>query len=1008
MLYCLLLVLFFHICMLSANVTQLDLGLNRWRVEGKHYDSGHFIKFDDVQIPGCIHTDYMSTFKKENEQAYYRFNDDKYQWIAKSNWSYITDFHFKSLKLFEEKETWLVFKGLDTFSSIYFNGLKVGESENMFVEYKFNITNILQLYNRLEVKFISALHTANETYSHLKYDIPPDSPPKVQHGFSHVNLIRKEQSSFSWDWGPAFATQGIWKPVYLQLYSESILDSVSAEFKMESEEILISIVVRKTSLKSLEDQMTHLKVDISDLGISKSFSDLSFSLFNKSDSISYMAQVRISLKNVTYSLWWPNGHGSQTLYNIAVEYTCNNETSSKSIRFGLREVKLIQEKINESTNGTTFYFRVNGKDIFVKGSNWVPSDAFHTRITPKKYERLLESARLANMNMLRVWGGGVYEDDHFYSLCDEKGIMVWQDFMFACAMYPADNKFLQNVKTEVIENVMRLKHHPSIALWAGNNENEAALAKNWYSTNKDKQLYEKDYKMLYTETIKQVVKELDKERPFVTSSPTNGVVSDMSGGISGNPYDGHFGDVHYYNYVDDCLDWNKYPNTRFASEFGFESWPSLDSLRKVSRPSEDWVVDSDWAIHRQHHENATQQISDQINRNFKLDLNNPNKTFEFISTVYFSQIMQALCVQSQTEFYMKNRNELDSNGLGLTMGALYWQFNDVWQAPTWSSIDYSVTWKPLHYFARKFFSPIALIAFCSGDEVVLYAHSSLSHDVVDVTLVVRLHKWAGFRHKQELHPISKISASSSKRVFSAKLAELVSSWEDCDDKSCFVSFEVENRSDIATKYFFPTRFKNLYNLKNPSIQIEYVEKVNDLQFNIVLKASYPALFVWIELHNFEGYFSDNAFLMTSQNKNISLFLWSPHNGINSTTILESVSLSSVFDYQNLKTSLWIEDITAKLIFSVIGVIFIIISAVQVILIVVRLNIRKGQLKPKNSNLLENENKQPDLNEVDRRRMARKRRISSSSTQDDSTAFVIRSKRGYGHKAKNTEYRFYIV
>lgn len=492
---------------------------------------------------------------------------------------------------------------------------------------------------------------------------------------------------------------------------------------------------------------------------------------SKSDgSIRLGFNLRIDQSRLRIKPWWPNNAGSQTLYRLTArmmpvpnppgdrssslkrrrrnfpvdgDYPLQyrnkplqtvslpasmvllstpqdingyhiQHVSEKEISFGFRTVELVQEPVNPSNleDGLTFNFRINGVDLFAMGSNWIPNSVLPEYTNDLEYVRyLLQSAKDANMNMLRVWGGGLYETNEFYSMADEMGIMIWHDFMFACALYPTDDDFLASVRSEIEQQVQRLQYHPSIVLWAGNNENEMAIAGPWWPEVMawSKKLRE-SYATLYVDTIKPIVEVLDSTRPYMESSPSNGALSKSQPyAIARVPNDNKFGDVHHYDYLADSFEWTSFPSTRFASEYGFQSYPSFNALRSISTPN-DWKYPlTPNILHRQHRLTGEAEVKLQIKMHFnELAAGGIDKLKTF---VYVSQLTQAIAIKTETEFYRRNRFIDPETKLGKTMGALYWQLNDVWQAPTWSSIEYGGVWKMLHYFARRFFFPIQAMPY---------------------------------------------------------------------------------------------------------------------------------------------------------------------------------------------------------------------------------------------------------------------------------------------------------
>ncbi|XP_057649129.1 beta-mannosidase isoform X2 [Chionomys nivalis] len=653
-------------------------------------------------VPGCVHSALYQ--RGLIQDPYYRFNDLRYRWISLDNWTYSTDFKIP-FNVSEWQKVRLIFEGVDTVAQILFNNVTLGKTDNMFTGYSFDITGVVRDVNALQLRFQSAVQYAErQSKAHANYSVPPNCPPKEQKGECHVNFIRKEQCSFSWDWGPAFPSQGIWKDVRIEAYNIShldyltflpIYDNTSREWNVEIEASFDVV-----SSKPVGGQVT--------VAIPKLQTRQTFDIELQQRQRTVKLLVKIS-KDIAVELWWPRGHGNQTGYNMTVLFVLDGGLNiERSVKVYFRTVQLIEEPIKGSP-GLSFYFKINGLPIFLKGSNWIPADSFQDRVTPELLQVLLRSVVDANMNTLRVWGGGTYEQDGFYELCNELGIMVWQDFMFACALYPVGRSFVESVRAEVAYQIRRLKSHPSIIIWSGNNENEVALRVNWFHVNpSDLETYFKDYVTLYVRNIREIVLSEDKSRPFIVSSPTNGVKTMAEGWISNDPNSNHYGDVHFYDYSNDCWDWKMFPKARFVSEYGYQSWPSFSTLEKVSS-KEDWSYSSGFALHRQHHGNGNDEMLEQVQLHFRL----PRRTDplrKFKDMIYLTQVMQAQCIKTETEFYMRSRSEI-VDGEGHTMGALYWQLNDIWQAPSWASLEYGGKWKMLHYFARRFFAPLLPVGF---------------------------------------------------------------------------------------------------------------------------------------------------------------------------------------------------------------------------------------------------------------------------------------------------------
>lgn len=396
--------------------------------------------------------------------------------------------------------------------------------------------------------------------------------------------------------------------------------------------------------------------------------------------------------------------------------------------------------------GLSFYFEVNGHPLFMKGSNWIPADILPERSADRRRVKyLLKAARDANMNMLRVWGGGVYESDYFYELADEYGILIWQDLMFGCAMYPVFDEFLASVRSEIRQNVRRLQHHASIALYATNNENEVALVQNWYGTNKEATRFRSEYRKLYIEVVKQTVEENDKWRTCLSSSPSNGLKTVQDDFISSNPQDTNFGDIHYYNYMADGWNWSIYPKPRFASEYGFQSYPALSSWGAAAG-GDDYLPDL--MKHRQHSPMGEIPILSLINKHLP-PLSAVADQEQVAVKIYFSQIAQAMAIKAETELYRTLRSSFAN-----TMGALYWQLNDVWIAPSWSSIDFYGKFKILHHYARKFFELTSIVPIKNAANIVevhvvndILRGDSDDNEDDDYTAVMRLFNWKDLQRR---------------------------------------------------------------------------------------------------------------------------------------------------------------------------------------------------------------------------------------------------------------------
>nr|XP_006824165.1 PREDICTED: beta-mannosidase-like [Saccoglossus kowalevskii] len=799
-------------------------------------------------VPGCVHMALLDS--KKIADPYNRFNDVLNRSIALEPWTYSRKFN-ATKTLVTRSSVVLVAEGLDTVAMVKINDKVVGNSTNMFIRNVFDIKSaIKEGENTISVIFQSAITYANHTAMAHKYEVPPSCPPSVQNGECHVNYIRKEQCSFSWDWGPAFAPQGIWKNIHIEAWNCAVIRETSAlAVKIDGSWALkLTTYVNVANNAKVKSQQVTVMSQIPNLGIS----------YSKPVTISpgknVPVQMVIPVKQA--KTWWPRGYGEQHLYEVMVQLTCPTfeEKSTRRFRVGFRTVELVQEPITYSP-GLSFYFKINDKPIFLKGSNWIPADAFQERVNKTVLQNLLQSAADANMNALRVWGGGIYEQDAFYNIADELGIMIWQDFMFACSMYPTNEDFLKSVTQEATQ----------------------------YGTDKNATLYDDDYRKLYIETIKPVIDELDSTRPFIGSSPTNGDESMKEHWIAKNPADPLYGDVHFYDYTNDCWDINTFPKPRFASEYGYQSWPSFETIRSVSI-EEDWDYSSNFSGHRQHHATGNEEMKKMILQHYKLP-NNPNKTYE--DMLYLTQVLQAMCIKTETEYYRSLQSSLDKNGQGKTMGALYWQLNDIWQAPTWASIEYGGKWKMLHYYAQRFFAPVHVAAFKTCEKsglklchVTIYGINDLTQNIDGVSLKATMWKWENKLKPLNTWTIKKSytqNAQSSIQLYNREIQFLLFSGKCAVQTSkCVMTMElVQNGTTIAQNVLYLKGFNEAKGIGEANVKVSNVSvsEDSDMKFNITLTNDNLALFTWLDAPGIAGRFSDNGFFMTTSTKTIMFHAW---------------------------------------------------------------------------------------------------------------------------------------
>ncbi|MFH0760799.1 MAG: glycoside hydrolase family 2 protein, partial [Bacteroidota bacterium] len=450
--------IFFLLVLISSFQVQAQRLMRKDIGSGWQFSQAGLNEWMRATVPGTVQTDLLANEKIHD--PYFGIEERSVQWIDKVGWSYKTSFDADPAWM-KSDHAELVFEGLDTYATVWLNRKKILEADNMFLAWRADIKSILQLKNNeLLVAFRSPIFEGLKKQSEYGLRLPAsnDQSETGQIGSNQVSIFtRKAGYHYGWDWGPRLVPSGIWRPVYIEAWND----------------IRISDVFISTL--TLSGKTARLRADITVLAGKPSRCNLVLQSGNQIwlsvpvELIKGNNRINREFEVKKPSPWWPRGYGEQYLYPVTC--TISNESGSisdYSLKTGIHTVRLVQDP-DPDGNGRSFYFEVNGLPVFAKGANYIPSDVFLPRVTPDEYRKVVSSAAFANMNMLRVWGGGIYENDLFYDLCDEAGILIWQDFMFACSMYPGNDEFLASVTEEARQNIIRLRNHPSIALWCGNN-----------------------------------------------------------------------------------------------------------------------------------------------------------------------------------------------------------------------------------------------------------------------------------------------------------------------------------------------------------------------------------------------------------------------------------------------------------------------------------------------------------------------------------------------------------
>ena len=613
-------------------------------------------------VPGCVHTDLLAAGKLPD--LFWGANEEQVQWIEERDWEYQTTFTVAK-NLLTEEIVELVADGLDTVAIVVLNGKTVAETENMFIGYRWNVKHLLRPgKNELRIRFNSAMAYVR---SHRTNHVPRDINDPV----GRCTVIRKQQCQFGWDWGPRFVSAGIWRDLRLETWTGNRLESV----RIRQDHTRGSSVRLELSAELARiDEAATLRWIVS------------------LDGKKVVAGEGEAVDIPEPQLWWPSGQGAQPLYRIQIDVLsgAGQLIGQWDRRIGLRTIVLDQ---HPDEWGTSFQFVINGRPVFIKGANWIPAHTFVADLTREDYARDLRFAVDAHMNLVRVWGGGIYESEDFYDLCDELGLLVWQDYMFACTLYPADDEFLASSRDEVAYQTRRLRHRACLALWCGNNEVYSCNA-HVLGDPANAHLYA-EYETLFHDAIPTAKRQHDDVTPYWPSSPWRGdTAADHAAGESR-------GDTHYWDVWHARLPVKEYErwNFRFASEFGMQSYVSPET--QATFCDADANVFSAEMENHQKNRGGNQVILDYVSRRYRFPKNQA-------ALIYLSQLNQAYCMQVGVEHYRRLTPRC--------MGAIYWQLNDCWPVASWSSIEFTGRWKALHHCARRFNAPSLVTAHVPGDE----------------------------------------------------------------------------------------------------------------------------------------------------------------------------------------------------------------------------------------------------------------------------------------------------
>jgi beta-mannosidase len=795
--------------------------------EGWKFRQARLTNWYPATVPGVVHTDLLQN--KIIEDPFFRLNERGLQWIDKEDWVYETCFTLAA-DMMRKENMELVFEGLDTYADVYLNDECILKADNMFRCWSIPVRQYIREENNiLKVYFHSPVKIDVPKWDALPYQYPASNDQSENGGLFNKKIsifARKAGYHYGWDWGPRLVTSGIWRPVYIRAWSDLRINDVFIEQKeVGAGRAVIAGHVELDADKDMNGVLVTITDEVTGRVLGEWQADLK------------RGTNRVTVDFVLHKpkLWWSNGLGEPFLYRFRTDIIAGGELlDSKTERVGIRSLKVVHQP---DKDGHTFYIELNGRPVFAKGANYIPSDNFLPRVTPENYKRTILDAAGVNMNMLRVWGGGIYENDVFYDLCDEYGIMIWQDFMFACSMYPAEGALLDNIHQEAVDNVKRLRNHACIALWCGNNEcQDAWLGWGWKCEieRQNKEYADKiwaQYRQQYHVTLPGVVREYAPGTFYWPSSPF-AFEGEMSGTTDG--------DRHYWSVWHGKAPISDYDSekSRFFSEYGFQSFPEFESVKRYAPYPEDWDIRSEVMMsHQRGGDHANGLIETYL-------LNEYKKPRDFRAFLYMNHVLQGDAIKTAIE---SHRRQMPYN-----MGTLFWQHNDCWPVASWASRDYYGRWKAQHYYVRKAYDDILISSVVEGDDLKVYAVSDRLENTsgqlqlqvcqFDGTVVHHWGKSVG------------ISGNDSRVCFSAPLAKLL---EGADRGTVYVRVDYTDKSGRV--YHNNYCLGKQKDMDYPKVDLQTEVRSIEGGYEVMVSADKFARAVCLSVADNESVYSDNYF-----------------------------------------------------------------------------------------------------------------------------------------------------
>ncbi|HEY1580327.1 MAG TPA: glycoside hydrolase family 2 protein [Terracidiphilus sp.] len=806
----------------NANVT-LDRGWQFRQVKTAQAAEDGWLP---ATVPGDVHLDLLANGKITD--PFYRDNESKLQWIQDESWEYRVSFNV-ARALLARSHVDLVFDGLDGPTKVYLNGEMVLAGVNSFRVWRVAAKSHLHAgQNELRVEFASPIKAAVQIAATDPWQ------PKTQ--TAAKTYLRKPAYEYGWDWGPTFVTSGIWRAVRLEAWDKARI----ADFAIRQWDVTkdVAHIDAQIEVESASSGSAHIVVDYQgheeQPAAKARFATVTADLHPGTNLIELPIEIRQP------KLWWPAGYGDQSRYDFTARLATGTvETDERKTTSGLRSIVLDR---HPDKWGRSFQFVVNGVPIFAKGADVIPFDSFPNRVTTVDYRRILQSARDANMNMIRHWGGGYYETDEFYEICDELGIMIWQDFMFGNDWQPGAYDFKLNIEAEAEDQVRRLRNHPSIVIWCGNNETEVAL--NWGAREAlpaavKFQMWQ-DYLTEFSGILNRVVERLDSEIPYWPSSPSADYEEQSATYQSG--------DAHLWDVWHGRVPFSTYEkhNSRFVTEYGFQSFPEMRTIDSFTEPGDRANIFTPVMLAHQKNNEGNSIIHDYLLRDYP-------EPKDFASFLYVSQVLQAEGIKTGAEHFRRSRPE--------TMGSIFWQLNDCWPVASWSSIDYYGRWKALQYYARRFYAPIMVSPHVEDGSVKVYVVSDKTQPT-PASLRVRMMNFDGKVMLEDKHDVS-VDPLSSKVYVNWPLAKLTQAGASDTTPVVVVADLSSDGKQISRNlvYLAPTKEVRLKGAVLTSEVSRASVPVNKTPNNYRIRITSPVLArdVYVSFGSIDATMSDNYF-----------------------------------------------------------------------------------------------------------------------------------------------------